>query len=42
MAMALPSGHSALDTESAFQVINLGKMKEGSIEHLNKSLLNFL
>ncbi len=26
----------ALDTQSAFKVINLGKIKEGSIEYLNK------
>jgi lipoprotein-releasing system permease protein len=25
-----------LDTQSAFKVINLGKIKEGSIEYLNK------
>ena len=26
----------ALDTESAFRVINLGKIKEGNLDHLNK------
>ena len=26
----------ALDTQSAFKVINLGKIREGNIEHLNK------